>query len=182
MQEKRDCWSDGMNDWSDDAVVAALRGCWMLPFPVDQLGMHLPEILETSLLQALGVYKAYLLHSEHVLIPHWNQCSSSTNTHTTSKCRWKGAEQLERHLDFWMKPESERNPAFVEMTFEQKGVWFFFSYFYFFQYCKHAAKPQMHMELQKRVLSCKPEPAHPRNTLCSWRWGLRGFSLPLHHV
>lgn len=58
--------------------------------------MHLPEILELSFLQALGVYRAYLLHSEHVLTLRWNQCSSSTNTHTTFKCLWKGAEQLER--------------------------------------------------------------------------------------
>lgn len=146
--------------------------------------MHSPEILESSFLQALAVYKAYLLHSEHVLIPHWNQCSSSTNTHTTFKRLWKGPEQLERHVDCWMKPEVRAQPSLCwndKMTFEQKGVWLVF-WVFFSQYCKLAAEPQVYREMQKRVLGCKPKPAHHRNALCSWRWGLRGLSLPLHRV
>lgn len=59
----------------------------------------------------LWVYTVYFLHSEHVLIPHWNRCSSSTNTHTASKRLWKGAEQLERHLDFLMKPQVRTQPS-----------------------------------------------------------------------
>lgn len=173
-------WNEWVTGW---CCRAALRGHWMLPLPLDYLGTHLSEILETSFLQALGVYTAYRLHSEQVLIPRWNRCSSSTNSRTMSKCL--GKEAVTWRTSRFLDEARRHNPAFGEMTFQQKGVcgflgWFG-GFFSFPWYCKHTAEPQMHMEI-KQISSCKPKAAHPRSAQCSRRWHLRGLSLPLHRV
>lgn len=114
-------WNEWVTGW---CCRAALRGHWMLLLPLDYLGTHLSEILETSFLQALGVYTAYLLQ---VLIPRWNQCSSSTNSRTTSKCL--GKEAVTWRTSRFLDEARRHNPALGEMTFQKKGVCGFLGWF-----------------------------------------------------